>query len=524
MKKTTAFAILFIQIFLNACNTDISDISTEIEKASFIIYTFDEFGTPSGSGSGFFINENGTAITNYHVLDGSVKAIIVTNDSTKYVIENVLGSSEKLDLIRFKVKNPDNKLFSVVNLQDRLPKKGEKVYCLSNPLGYENSMSEGIISAIRTDKSHEKVIQFSAAISPGSSGGTIFGQNGKVFAVATFMNKGGQSLNFGIPISKEIIDRFTKEDDFKKNNPKFFKSERFIVLNRRSDKDPNAILNAIEFGDNITTVYLTYTNLHISEGKYGIWLELNKNQQGAFIRNIEDKSEIYITSSTIGSSRELMTLIPIGTSLKYKMFFTKVNDPWKHFELFQCGDSRCNKWTDIKTGSFTNLENFDLENFRNIFAISSLKEGNFQEAQSLFLEIIKFDPENVQAYNALGVISYISDNNNDALKYFTKAIEVNPTFDQSFINRYYVYLTQRKYSEALKDITEAINLNPDQPDFYSTREKVYLLLGDKENAKHDYFIAREIYLNDYQLGKEVFSDQQKDKLYDDILQKRAKRK
>ena len=96
MKRLSIFVIaVSTLIVLNSCKKDVKTIINDTKEASFIIYTFDEFGSPSGSGSGFFIDSDGTGITNYHVLNGAVKALIRMNDSTEVEIDKVLASDEK---------------------------------------------------------------------------------------------------------------------------------------------------------------------------------------------------------------------------------------------------------------------------------------------------------------------------------------------------------------------------------------------------------------------------------------------
>ena len=86
-----------IILCFTSCQRSLKSIVKEAEKATFIIYTYDEFGSPRGSGSGFFIEKTGIGITNYHVLDGAVKAVIKTTDNAEYEIEQVIASNQQWD-------------------------------------------------------------------------------------------------------------------------------------------------------------------------------------------------------------------------------------------------------------------------------------------------------------------------------------------------------------------------------------------------------------------------------------------
>ena len=95
-----------------------------------------------------------------------------------------------------------------------LPPVGTKVFAIGNPLGFANTMSDGLISGIR-EIDHVEMIQISAPISPGSSGGPLLADNGKVVGVTTSGIKGGQNLNFAIPASR-VADLLLRREGLEK--------------------------------------------------------------------------------------------------------------------------------------------------------------------------------------------------------------------------------------------------------------------------------------------------------------------
>ncbi|MCK7468474.1 MAG: S1C family serine protease [Desulfosudis oleivorans] len=78
---------------------------------------------------------------------------------------------------------------------------GEKVYVIGSPQGLENTISEGILSGIREVDRDAKILQMTAAISPGSSGGPVFNSRGEVIGIATFLIAETQNLNFAMPVN-----------------------------------------------------------------------------------------------------------------------------------------------------------------------------------------------------------------------------------------------------------------------------------------------------------------------------------
>ena len=109
MKIRNLIIITIVGFVFSSCKKNASDI-VAMKNATFIIYTYDEYGMPSGSGSGFFIESNGIGLTNFHVLNGAAKALIMTPDSEKYEIEKIIPTYWK-KTIGEKFRHRNNKRF-----------------------------------------------------------------------------------------------------------------------------------------------------------------------------------------------------------------------------------------------------------------------------------------------------------------------------------------------------------------------------------------------------------------------------
>ena len=113
-----------------------------------------------------------------------------------YEVAGYVTIDPENDLILLAVKDLDTPVIPL-NLDNDIPVYlGETVYAVGNPKGYEGTVSDGIISGIR-DAS--KLIQMTAPISRGSSGGPVINSNGKVIGVSILSRSDGQNLNFAIP-------------------------------------------------------------------------------------------------------------------------------------------------------------------------------------------------------------------------------------------------------------------------------------------------------------------------------------
>jgi S1-C subfamily serine protease len=168
--------------------------------------------TERGTGSGFIINKEGDIITNAHVVSGADKVTVILKDG-RQLEGKVLGSDELTDIavVQVKAENlPTVSLGSSQSLQT-----GDWAIAIGNPLGLDNTVTAGIISAIGRNSGQVGIdkrvsfIQTDAAINPGNSGGPLLNQNGEVVGVNTAIIQGAQGLGFAIPI--ETAQRIAKQ-------------------------------------------------------------------------------------------------------------------------------------------------------------------------------------------------------------------------------------------------------------------------------------------------------------------------
>lgn len=173
-------------------------ISVKCAPAVFYIDIYAMNGALAGSGSGFFISADGIAITNYHVAANSSQLVITTKDGNTYSDVKIIDRDLKNDLALLKVTGSD---FPYLDLADSSQiVQGQKVYAIGSPRGLENTMSEGMISNSKRLLDGKEYIQISVPIAPGSSGGALINEQGKVVGVtsAGFANSTGD-LNLAIP-------------------------------------------------------------------------------------------------------------------------------------------------------------------------------------------------------------------------------------------------------------------------------------------------------------------------------------
>lgn len=221
--------------------------------------------SPMGMGSGFFINENGYLITNYHVIEKETKIEVTVFRKAKNGFEK-----EKFKKVKIEAINPfvDLALLKIEDLGDTKVrfahlgdidsiKVGEKVFAIGNPLGLERTVTDGVISTRNRAFEGLVYIQTNADINPGNSGGPLFNLAGEVVGVTNmgYIFFGG--LGFAIPV--DYVKHFVENRDaflYDKDNPnsgfrylqparrrnkaepKFLKKS--IVVNEMADEQLNA--------------------------------------------------------------------------------------------------------------------------------------------------------------------------------------------------------------------------------------------------------------------------------------------
>ena len=184
-----------------------NDITTEMKEKSFeelaqmassivMIAVHDSAGEVIGTGSGIMIGRDGFILTNHHVIAGGrFFSVRMEDDEEIYSTDEVIKYNSSLDLAVIRIRKLLNPL-SIYRGKSKLV-RGQKVVAIGSPLGLFNSVSDGIISGFRTIQDND-MIQFTAPISPGSSGGAVLNMYGEVIGISTAGFDSGQNINLAV--------------------------------------------------------------------------------------------------------------------------------------------------------------------------------------------------------------------------------------------------------------------------------------------------------------------------------------
>jgi hypothetical protein len=201
----------------------------KIEKSIVTIYQVDLSSNVVAQGTGFFI-DSVTVVTNFHVVFDTkhslgmhgTKGVRIELNSGEivYPYHVAFDSIRDVAVLHLETKLKQKYFLPIAK---KKPKVGDIVWTIGNPQGLSNSWSNGIVSSIRAVGESDTVFQFTAAISPGSSGGPVLNDVGQVVGISTFKVKDGENLNFFVEIAAAVKAKgyylfWLKDEDFKKGN------------------------------------------------------------------------------------------------------------------------------------------------------------------------------------------------------------------------------------------------------------------------------------------------------------------
>jgi len=197
------FPLLYILVCVRLFSQGVSGdeltpdkIYEKVDNSIVVILAYDNNGNVF-QGSGVVIDDNGLIATNHHVCKDASR-IEVKHYSKEIRDVEVYRYDEVKDILILKVPGTMFKPIeygSSTNL-----KAGQRVYAVGSPEGYENSISEGIISGFRTDENNVKLIQMTCPITDGSSGGAVLNSKGELIGLSVSGQHEG-SLYFAVPVN-----------------------------------------------------------------------------------------------------------------------------------------------------------------------------------------------------------------------------------------------------------------------------------------------------------------------------------
>ena len=208
MKCISRFVLIFFVLLFSLISIINAQDYSQLANKTLGATVYVEAG--KAMGSGFRISDN-LIITNYHVIKDKRYNIYVSNFNSKIKYKvSFIKLSSAYDIAILKLSNKDLRYFPKnLILNTNFPKIGSKIFTAGNPYGLQGTFSDGVVSSIRqvpdaTVGLPPEMIQITAPIAPGSSGGPLVNQKGEVLGVNTMIYPDAGSIGFSVP-SKYII-------------------------------------------------------------------------------------------------------------------------------------------------------------------------------------------------------------------------------------------------------------------------------------------------------------------------------
>ena len=424
--KNTVFLAGVALLFVTGCvqlqnrtesSTDnIVLLVKKIQPAVVTVVAYDADKNVTNLGSGFFIDNLGDLITNYHVLDGAYTAQIKTYDRKLYPIEWVVAENKHADLIKVRAKIPESSIHWI-SVTETEPSVADRVLVVGSPMGLEQTVSEGIISAFREMPVIGKVFQLSAPISPGSSGSPVINMKGKVVGVVSFQAVKGQNLNFAVSSAG--------------------------ILNLKSDA-------AIKT---------------LSEWTYDIKMKTPKL--------VEKLCKEGFRFSIRGEFKDALNYFKQATE-------TSPDDTLAWYGLGSCYDGLDQQKEAIAAFKHViRIDPKNAEAYFNI-ARYYRKIGRYKDAIDAYNRAVSFDPDHAPSYFDLGVVYERLEDLENSEKAFKQVLRIHPNHASTLLQLGMIYSRQARYHKAVESYQKALRANPDSAQVLYNLGIAYGGLGNGE--------------------------------------------
>ena len=415
-------AILFAPII---CRGDADAIYKKNSPAVVVVVAIDGEGRPVGQGSGFIVREDGAVVTNYHVI--SMASDVKIKIGWKILdVEGVLHADPENDLAIVKM---EGKGYPKVKIGDADKLKvGEKIYVIGSPQGLENTISEGILSGIRELGREHKILQMTAPISPGSSGGPLFNSSGEAVGVATFLIAETQNLNFAMPIN--------------------------LITAGLTKKDLVSPQDACQVDFNQTAACWYYQGLaYGTAGQFDRAADAFKRSLTIDSKKVETYINLAVSYANMGKFVEAVEMLTQAVKIEpdHPDALSKLGTVYGQMGKYNESLSALNKSTTLKPDNAQNYYGL---------AVTYGKMGRNQESIKAAKEAIRLDPKYVEAHRYLGFTYASTEMYPEAASAFKAAIRLEPDDALTHFGLGKAYASTGEKSSALEEYKILRKLSP----------------------------------------------------------------
>jgi tetratricopeptide (TPR) repeat protein len=497
--------LFFVAVFSSPlAEENLPAIVKRIQPSVVVILTYDKNGKILGQGSGFFINDKGNVITNRHVLEGADRAEVKTANGKVFSVMKVLAEDKEGDLIRVSVEIHKS-VVSPISVSATIPEVGEKVVVIGSPLGLEQTVSDGIVSAVREIPTFGKLIQITAPISSGSSGSPVVNVRGEVIGVATFQIVEGQNLNFAIP--GERVTRLTpgkgqtlaewtggKIEELAPADSLYNKGLTLVWVGDYEKALPyfeEAVKKDTSYAE--AYFYIGYCNSEL--GRYNEAVE-------AFKQAIRIKPDLAGAHSLLGWTYDALGLYNEAVEA-YKQGIRIKPDVAELHYILGVAYGKLERY-DEAVEAYKQAIRIKPDDAKAHYNLGTAygELGRWNEAVEAYKQAIRIKPDYAEAHLNLGVAYGSLGRHNEAVEASKQAIRIKPDFAEAHLNLGVAYGSLARNNEAVEAFKQAIRIKPDLANAHYGLGLIYLRLGDSGSALDEYKILKDL---DMDLANQLFN-------------------
>ncbi len=408
-------------------SSSFSDIFEKVSPAVVVITAY----TPEGvsRGSGFIVKESGVVVTNFHVVAGATGIEIKLKDGRIFSVKDIIDYNIQKDICILKIEADT---LPVCRLGDsRFLRPGDKVLVIGAPLGLEYSITDGLLSAKRK-LGGEEILQFSAPVSPGNSGGPLLNSKGEVVGVTTFIRIRGQNLNFAVSINevKPYIRNYPKMsiEEFSQKVSKVY----FLYLKGRELCYQGRFQEAIEILKEVINANPEFVEAHLLLGEIYALLGRIDEKIGEWMKVLSIDPDNFEAHLNLGIAYSQKGLYDTGIEEIRKAISIRPNDASAYdnlgvtYERVGLPDTAI-----IYHKKAIEIDPYYQTAYVNLGS-AYIDEGMYQEAIKVTKKALLLNPNDGMAHNNLAVAYYALGEYQLAVKHCNKAIalgfNVHPEF------------------------------------------------------------------------------------------------
>lgn len=398
-------------------------------------------------GSGFIVGANGVIVTNFHVIQSAKEISVKLKDGRTFPVAGVVYFDANRDICILKINAED--LPAVVLGDSTNTKIGEKLYCIGNPLGYDYTFSDGMLSGIR-NYNDLKWLQFTAPISSGNSGGPLINSRGEVIGMVTFQSTEGQNLNFALSINevKPYINQTAIP--FADFVEKVSQADYYLVTGDQLSNQ-GEYEQAIPYYEKVIQLNPGYTSAYNGLGLAYNMLARYEKAIPVFEKAIALDPTFALAYNNLGFAY---------------CFSGKYSESISYFE----------KAIELDPG---------LAMAYNNLGVAYIFLAKYEHAITYLDKTLKVDPYYSLAYNNLGLTFYYMGQYPQAISNYETCLKIDPNYSIAHSNLGLVYAALGNDNQALACYNRALELSPDDVETFANRAQTFLHLRQYDNAWED---------------------------------------